>query len=270
MKKILLFAGILLLAACGGNSDSTSTHESVEELKTHTLPRIEGVWVMTDYITKMEAVRSPKQASDVLDGIVVLAVNKKYVRADSMDAGVNWNNHEGLKFTIYFKRGIAENSLQTSLKDDKGFFEIAAQDSTMVLYHYDAGKKLIDKRSFTKVLRQEINSDMSFGIEYIVNKKLFKGMYACTDSLAKKSDVELTIDGKIKGLEDYKYYVAATDFMDEYSNLDYIIFVKNEKSSETLGYRNSNDSIYFYTINRNEKDATISYGKLRYTFVRKK
>ena len=272
MKKIILFTGVLFLAACGGNEKPAADAKAeAEELKTTLLPNIEGVWVMKDYISKMESSRSPEVASDVLEGIVGIDINKASLRTDSLEGGANWNNHEGNGFTIYLKKGIAENSVKTALGDDKGFFEIGYADSSLVLYHYDkSSNKLIGKRMFKKVLRKQLNSDLSFGIQYIVSKKLFAGNYSCTDSASKKSDVEFTVDGKVKGFADYKYYLPATDFMDAFSNMDYITVVKDENNSDAYGYTSRNDSICFYTIVKNEKEGTISYGKLRYTFLKKR
>lgn len=269
MKKILFLAGILFLAACGSDSPAADEKAEAAEILKNVVPNIEGVWIMSDYITKMESTHSPKAASDVLDGVVGIDINKASIRVDSMEGGVNWNNHEGSGFTIYFKKGIAENSVKSGLTDDKGFFDIGYADSSLVLYHYDAGKKLLDKRIFTKVLRKQLNSDLGFGIQYIVNKKLLKGNYTCTDSLNNKSDVELTVDGKIKGLGDYKYYLAATDFMDAYSNMDYITLLKDEKNSEAFGYTSKNDSVKIYTLHKDDSSGTIFYGKLRYSLLRK-
>lgn len=269
MKKLGLIGMLAMLAACGGNGASVENDKAVaEELRKTVEPNLEGVWVMSDFITKMDSARSPKIASDLLEGVVGININKASVRPDSMEGGVNWNNHEGSGFSIYFKKGAAENSLKSALKDDKGIYEIGYKDKSLVLYHYDAANKLIDERLFSKVLRKQLNSDLSFGIQYIVNKKLMEGKYAVTDSAKGKSQLELSVDGKVTGMADYKYYLVATDFMDAFSNMDYITFLKNENAGDAFGYVCKKDTIQLYTILKNDKEGSISYGKLRYTLVK--
>ncbi|MEI9912847.1 MAG: hypothetical protein WDO71_26315 [Bacteroidota bacterium] len=185
-------------------------------------PFLNGAWVKTEYIHDITKTKSPHKSSKTLNGIVSFIIDTATIRGDSMFLSSSIGNHEGMNFLLYFKQGEQPNSLLTNIHDDANpanSFELGylvnSNDTSLILYHYDENKKLIAKKEFTKVLRNQSNDVITYGLQYIVNKKLISGTYKTRDLTGGETTLQFTDKGKVTGFAGFKTYYVLTDFFAE-------------------------------------------------------
>ena len=224
MRQLILIFILLLFAIltnCSNKKTSTTYKETDRNdyLQETFIPACNGVWVLTEYIKSIETTHSPLKSVDKLNGIVTMIIEITN-QVDSFEVGVSWNNHEGDNFITYFSPGHRANSLKTNLEDFENKFnyyeiglEMINNQIVLVLYHYNNDNKLIDKKMFTKVVDRQLDNDVAWGLQYIVNEKLFSGNYLLIDSSNHKTNVSFGSDGTITGLSNFKTYYVITDFM---------------------------------------------------------
>lgn len=267
-----------ILTSCSNDKTSTADNGSnnVDSLKQIFAPILSGVWVMTDYINEIEKTKSPLKASDKLQGVVTMIFSGS-ITSDSVDVGASWNNHEGYNFTTYLLSGQNENSLKTNLIDydnKTSYYELGYEklnDKTFLfLSHYSKANKLLDKKQFSKVADQEQDNDAGWGLQYIVNEKLFVGDYLLIDSTNTTSKIILKADGSLTGYSDFKTYYVFTDFMGGPETiLDGIAFNVNEKNSKGFAFKISNDTTYLYSMKGDEEAGELlQLDKIQYKLVR--
>lgn len=301
MKKIInTFLFFLIFASCSNKKHSTvdngesqadktivglrpdisSTVDNdktqASSLKQKFIPILNGVWVLADYIAAIEHTKSPSRAADKLQGVVTMIIDAG-IKSDSVEVGVSWNNHEGTNFTTYFIAGQNLNSLKTNLVDydeksnyyDLGY-ETISNETFLVLYHYNKANKLIDKKKFIKVAEKEQDSDASWGLQYIVNEKLFSGNYLLIDSTNTSTKITFKNNGSLTGHSDFKTYYVLTDFMGGPKTiLDGIVFNIYEKNSKWFAFIIENDTTYLYsTIGDEEAGELLQLDKIQYKLVR--
>lgn len=262
------------------SNDKTSNAENIanqiDSLKQTFVPILNGVWVLTDYITAIEQTKSPIKASDKLQGVVTLIIDAT-TKSDSIEVGASWNNHEGYNFTIYFLTGHNQNSLKTNIPDydeKSNFYELGYETinekTSLFLYHYDKTNKLIDKKRFSKVAVKQQDSDAAWGLQNIVNEKLFSGNYLLIDSTNSTTKINLKSDGSLTGYSDFKTYYVLTDFMGgPEAILDGIAFNLNEKNSKWFAFKINSDTTYLYsTTGDEEAGELLQLDKIQYKLVR--
>src|ERR1700741_1164491 len=225
MKKIIFILPLLSLFSCGGGGKSESA--IADSLKAAMPQQLQGAWVMDDYIAKLDSTLSPRASWETMEGAVAMLMDKHTVNGDSMLGGMNWNNHEGYPFTIYFKMGSEKGTVATSLDmamldNKKGIVDLGAgmkdDKPQLTLYQYDSNGHLAAKRTFSRILDRQMDSDVSAGIDHLLNKKFLCGDYSVVDAAGKKINANFLEDGKTKGFDTYKYFHIASDFNDAFMN----------------------------------------------------
>jgi hypothetical protein len=281
MKKQILLsfsALVLLLSSCGSAGNTADPKAIADSLQQAVMPSLEGVWIMKEYVDKLDSTLSPRASWEVMDGAVLLLVNKQSAHGDSIMMGVNWNNHEGGPATILLRPGIEKNSLSTTLdnisgdekgKVDIGFESTADGKSDLVLYQYNDQNQLIKKRVFRKVLPKQMDNDLSHGVDVLLNHKLLSGKYTVIDAAGKKQEAEFLEDGKTRGFEGHKFFNFRSDFMDSYSNVDILELYKDESSSDGFGYLAKGDTLDLFQLDSIHDKGELRYGKKLYTLLKK-
>lgn len=248
----------------------------MDSLKQNFIPILNGVWVLTDYIKAIEQTKSPLKAADKLQGVVTMIIDAG-IKSDSIVVGASWNNHEGYNFTAYFNTGQNLNSLKTNILDydeKTNYYELGYEtknnETFLVLYHYNKANKLIDKKGFTKVADKQQDNDAAWGLQYIVNAKLFSGNYLLIDSTNSSTKINLKSDGSLTGYPDFKSYYVFTDFMGGPETiLDGMAFNLNNKNSKWFAFKIENDTIFLYsTIGDEEAGELLQLDKIKFKLVR--
>jgi hypothetical protein len=231
---------------------------------------------LKDYIKAIEITKSPLKSADKLQGVVTMVIDTQG-QSDSIEVGASWNNHEGYSFNMYFQSGQKTNSFKTNLTDydeASNYFEIGYQsvnnEEVLILYHYNKSNQLIDKKDFTKVADRQQDGDVAWGIQYVVNEKLFTGNYMLMDGVNPPSNIRLGGDGTLTGHPDLKTYHVQTDFLGGPETLlDGLIFNLNEEHPTLLAFKTSNDTTYLYsTIGDEEAGELLQIDKIVYTLAR--
>lgn len=271
-KLMILFLSLIILSSC-----SNSKTEQDADLKKTFMPIFKGVWVLTEYIKKIEDTRSPLKSADKLRGVVTMIIGDK-IQGDSLDVGVSWNNHEGSHFTLYFTTGIKQNNLKINLPDydEKANFyelgyEVMNNDTSLFLYHYSNANKILDKKQFTKVYNgDQSDGDAGRGLQHIVNDKLFCGEYLLVNNPISKTTIQFKKNGFVTGLSDFKTYLIMTDFLGgPYSNLDEVIFNLYPGKMKSYAFQMSGNRVDLYETTEEESQGLLKRGKLKYSLVRK-
>lgn len=279
MKQLIyIFLTFFIVTSCSNDKTSTTDNSSnsIDSLKLSFIPVFNGVWVLADYIDAIEQTRSPLKSADKLQGVVTMVIDGT-INSDSIEVGVSWNNHEGYSFTTYFLTGQNRNSLKTNIPDyneKSGFYELGYEtinDKTyLVIYHYTEASQLIDKKRFTKVAERQQDNDAAWGLQCVVNEKLFSGNYLLIDSTSAIGTINLKNDGSLSGWADFNTYYVFTDFMGgPESVLDGIAFNLNEKKSKWFAFKINSDTTYLYsTIGDEESGDSLQLDKIQYKLVR--
>lgn len=224
---------------------------------------IHGVWVMTDYIKRIENTKSPLKSKDVVNsGIVTMVIRTTDNVRDSLAIAASWNNHEGTEFIVYNIAASQRNSLRTNLIDynDKSNYyelgyEITIKDTILYLYHLNKKNRLLDRKQFTKVQDEQKSDDVAWGIQFMVNEKLFSGTYIVKDNLDKELfTVHFNSDGTVTGWNDFISFEVSTDFngWGPWEYMDDICF-DIEKTAKCYAFKITGRSINFYEFTYNEE-----------------
>ena len=215
-----IFLALVIFTSCSNDKALTAdnSENQIDSLKQTFIPILNGVWVLTDYIKAIEQTKSPLNAADKLQGVVTMIIGTE-IGNDSIEVGASWNNHEGYNFTTYFIAGRNKNSLKTNIPDydDKSnFYELGYEtinnQTFLFLYHYNKANQLIDKNQFTKVADKQQDNDAAWGLQYVVNEKLFSGHYQLLDSVNPSLSVKFNNDGSLTGFKDFETFSISTDF----------------------------------------------------------
>jgi hypothetical protein len=273
-----IFLIFFILTSCS-NEKTSNTENDVSEsdsLKKSFTPIFKGIWVLTDYINKIEKTRSPLKSADKLKGVVTMIIDGTD-NSDSIEIGASWNNHEGYNFTTYFLVGQNSNRLKTNIPDyveKSNFYELGYEtindETFLFLYHYEKTNKLLDKKQFSKVAETQPDNDAAWGLQYIVNVKLFSGNYLLIDSLNSTTKISFENNGSLTGDSEFKTYYIFTDFMGgPETNLDGIIFNMDTKNSEGFAFTMDKDTTYLYnTKGEEEAGELLQLNKVKYRLVR--
>jgi hypothetical protein len=274
MKKMIIGLSVLL-CACGG-AEKKEAGDLADSIRINLVPKLDGIWVMNDYLKLIEENHSPRLSSAALRGAVCLVIDKYSMRNDSMVAGVNLNNHEGSPFTIFFSYGQDNTQLQTNLGKVQGKnsrVEIGYQRTEtgkifLTLYTYNEKNELEEQRFFSKVADKQMDEDLSYGIDIAVNLRLFKGRFAYTDETGKSDTVEFREDGKMKGFADNKFYFIKKDFNEPFSNEDAVSFFPDGETERPFGFRLVSGNIDLYQLDSVADKQELRYGKKIYSLIR--
>jgi hypothetical protein len=250
----------------------------IDSLKQDYVSRMNGVWVMTDYIVDIQKNKSPLKSFGLLNGkgVVELSINGLLNR-DTVLCSAVINNHEELEFTGCPKRN--ENSVLTiNLVDyyTDCHYEIGLDTTknkiSIVLYRLNLENKLIEKRYFTKVLEHyDITNKIEGGITRVVNETLLAGKYRLVNEKGNESNVIFDRDGSITGFESFKSYYISTDFLlSPTQSFDQIFLQRKDGKHQGFGITLKEDSVYLNQIKGNdEKFETLKLGKIKYILTKK-
>ena len=261
-----------VLTACTTNTSKTGNSKEVKTTDTHADLKsiLNGNWAERSYIDVLAKTKSPYKSKGALRSIVELNIDTAKISGDSLEIGAP-SIHEGTTFYIFFRPGIAVNSLPTSLRDydnNSNFYElgylISNKGTSVVIYHYNKDKKLINQDTYRKVLK---NSEGP--LQYMVNKTLVAGVYKTTDTTGGSITIRLTDDGKVIGIPNFSKYYVLTDFVAEPDSLDKICFDIQTKNQHCYAFEIKVDTINLYQAIENADSATSSLGKLMYRLVKK-
>ncbi len=261
-----------VLTACTTNSSKTVSSKEVKTTDTHSDIKavLNGDWAERSYIDVLAKTKSPSKSKGALRAIVELNIDTAKISGDSLEIGAP-SIHEGTSFYIFFRPGITVNALPTSLRDydnNSNFYElgylISNKDTSVVIYHYDKDKKLINKDTYRKVLK---NSEGP--LQYMVNKTLVAGVYKTTDTTGQLITMLLTDDGKVIGFPNFSKYYVLTDFVAGPDSLDEICFDIQTKNQRCYAFEIKADTINLYQTIENTDSAPSSLGKRMYRLVKK-
>lgn len=280
----LVFIAVVVFTSCKNHKKQSPTGDvannkplnATEALIKKFNPIINGVWVKTDYILDITKNKSPYQSGADFNNQATIVIDTSYLAKDTLSVGASLNNHEGSNFTILFAPGQQPNSLKTRLLDydtETNYYElgyeIAHNDTNIVLYHYNKKNKLIDEVKYTRVLNsQPKNGGADYGISYITNKLLITGKYTLADSSGSPMNIQFYNDSKVLGLGDFTTYEVITDFTE--CNTDLIYFDDYEKNRHGFSFKLKSDTLNIYEVKENADSTKQEVGKLKYKLVKYK
>lgn len=276
-SKILTFILFILINA--SSIFAINTNNKIfqrDSLRQKFIPILNGVWVLSDYIAAIDQTKSPLLASEKLSGIVGMNINAK-INSDSTAVEASWNNHEGFDFQIYFQNGQNKNCLKTNIPDfdgDANFFEIGYQiinkRNYLILYRYNKSKKLLGQTLFTKVSENQLNTNVSSGIQEIINEKIFSGNFFLSNKTNAKIKVNFLKDGTLIGLPSFNNYYVISDFLGGPKPIfDMIIFNTESENSKQFAFKILKDGVYLYNIIGDENAGEVlKLGSLKFKLLR--
>ena len=178
---ILIIAVTLSLNGCTNDKPKVNSSDSNQATGEPLI--LNGAWVLKDYTKEIEKTKSPLKSSEKLKGLVSFYIDTIF-QNDSFKVDGSWNNHEGISFTIYFRKAQKRNHLKTNLQDfevPSNYFELGLdvieKETVLTLFHYDESNQLLDSKQFSKILDKQKDSDPTFGLQYFVNQKIISGNY---------------------------------------------------------------------------------------------
>jgi len=290
MKRFtIILLAYLALIGCSSQTTSNLGNNNVsssDSMKQHFIPIIQGVWVLTDYIDEIEKTESPIKSMHklispdiihLLDEIVTMVIDVSE-QADSIEVGASINNHEEYFFTIYLQAGQNNNSLKTNISDYNDhsvFYELFYQTINSVNYLflscYNQTNQLIGTRQFSKVADKQNNNNVDWGIQYIVNKKLFSGDFLLIDNENTQTQIKFNDDGSLEGFPEFIFYKIITDFIGDviFLEVDEILFQNAKRDVTSYAFQINKDTIYLYSIIPHEETGLpLKLDELKYTLVR--
>ena len=292
MKRfIFILLAYLVLVGCSSQTTSTLDNHNISSsnsMKQNFTPIIQGVWVLTDYINEIETTKSPSKSRHklfipnstyILEEIVTMVIDVSNL-SDSIEVGASINNHEEYFFMIYFQTGQNDTSLKTSISDyndRSNFYELSYQtlnsENYLFLYCYDKTNKLIGTRQFSKIANEQKGDDVAWGIQYIVNKKLFSGDFLLMDNENAQTQIKFNVDGSLEGFLEFDTYKIVTDFIGDviFIEIDEILFLKERDDLTSYAFQINKDAIFLYSVILHEETGLpFELDELKYKLVREK
>lgn len=276
MKYIFIISFLSILISC--NTIDTPATDQSNELVQKFKPFLHGVWVPSDYIDAIVKTKSPLKSSEELAFISEFIIDTSAINADSIHVDMALGNHEGSDFILFFKQGQNKTSLLTSIsgfENEADSYELGyitgSNDTSLLLYHYDKNKKLVDKTKYIKVSGVEPGHSIEDGFEYIVNQKLISGSYIVTDTIGTGRLVSLDNEGNITGFPGSKTYYIITDFVAESEKItDQICFDIQTANQKCYGFNINNDTINLFATFEDDNGIVFKLGPAIYKFIKKK
>lgn len=271
MKYISIVISFFIILVSCQTTDKTAGQPDklIEKFK----PFLNGIWVTSDYLDDIARTKSPLKSSEKLIFITEFTIDTTGVSDDSIHISAGLGNHEGYDFILYFRQGQTLTSLLTGITDydtESNSYELGYiinnHDTSLVLYHYDKNKKLLDETKYTKVPQSLSDNNLGDGLQYIVNKKLISGTYKEMDE---ETIVELTNSGKITGFYNYSTYYVITDFVAGPENTtDKICFEIQTNDQRCYGFKINGDTLNLIKLPEDETDTIFQLMEPIYKFVR--
>ena len=235
---------------------------------------INGSWCEAAYIKDLEKTRSPLHSQKALNTIVQLVIDVSQEKNGKLEVDAQ-SIHEGGSFTINLnKKGIIPGSYSTDIVDYDhlkagGYFYVIGFviesiepghfDTSIIIYHYNKNKKLLDK---VKYIKTPACDDGPF--HYRVNQTLMAGNYTAVNSTGQVLVLNFTNDGLVTGLPGFKKYFIDADFgagpeSEKHDGICFDIQTANQKCYETVI---SGNAIKLYDNTKGKR------GQLQYTLTK--
>ena len=283
MTKFLIFLFLIfVLFSCASNETQVNKNQVKNNIITSQLPDsikqyqaiMEGIWVLDDYIKILESTKSPFKAAEILNGETSFSIDFDKIIGDSLEIPLNLGNHEGSSFNLYLKKGKLKNSFKTNLFDfayKSGTlelcYEITKKDTLLCFSSFDIQQKRIQMQKFRRVLKVT-NMNLSDGIAYVINKKIFEGKYK---DLKTKKEYFFDIQGNTNFLGHNKYQ-GLEDFIGP-DSFDAVYFSIGKKNFKDFGFTFVRDTLFLYNFKtewdslNNEAD-NVGYDTIQYKLLK--
>jgi hypothetical protein len=232
---------------------------------------IHGRWYDRAFIDDVRRTRSPYRSFRALAGIVELHIDTSQAAGDSLEVGAP-GIHEGFSFTLTFACGHVANALRTNIgalnQDDHHYelgFVVLKDDTSLVIYHYDARYMLIETTRYSR-----IRTNAESALQVMVNKTLLSGRYDAVDSAGTHYTVTMTDDGRLSGIPGVKGYYVITDYVaGPAQSVDEICFDIQTVNQRCYAFEIQGKTIQLYKTQERDDRITLLRKKRVYTFVRK-
>ena len=232
-------------------------------------PIINGVWVKSDYIDKINKTKSPLAAADLAVGITTMAINTDLTKGDSLVVLAGYGNHEGGNAIIKFKSGKTSSTIIFN-GEDLGY-SIENGDTVLLVYEKIGDNKKPELVRYIKAPITGKPDELGSGLYELVNKALVAGDYTFADSTGKVSKVNFSMNGKTSGLQDFKTYAIDVDLNNgPMENLDGIGFDVYTKKHVDYTYKIIGDTLNLYSTRVNADSTEDILDKLKYKLIRSK
>ncbi len=263
-KTLLLMLAFSALLAC---ADKTSA------LKQEFLPKLNGSWLLTDYIADLDSTHSPARSYRLLRDVVAMAANAD-AQSDTLIMQASWNNHEGWWFPIYFEAGQAAHSLKTGLTDyddSTGYYELAydfrGDERFLLLHHYNQ-QGLLDTKRFSRIETPSAEPNLEGVFRQLVNEKLFSGTWSVVLP-QQEQPVNFTVEGAVSGLSAYRSYYVSTDFAIMPLDSPDVLTFDSGQEPACMVFRMQQDTLSLYHAIPEAEGYGMSEGALVYKLIRK-
>ncbi|RFZ83306.1 hypothetical protein DYU05_14320 [Mucilaginibacter terrenus] len=264
----LLLLAAIILASCGGGKAPSSTNGAIStpSLKAKLSSVYQGVWIKSDYIDKVARTKSVLASVDLVTGMSGINIDTNLLRGDSMLVNVSWDNHNNGEVSLKFYPGKKPNTLQFG-EDELGY-SIVNGDTTLLLYQVYKG--VLYKTPYRKVFETSPEENLSYAINYAINKALLTGDYLLKTG-EKNEKVTFTPEGKVVGLPGVKSFQVDTDMKyGTMQNVDQLTFDSFTSHEQTFAYVIKDNTLSLFEVKPNSKQTLLTMGKLKYSLVRAK
>ena len=211
-----------------------------------------GCWVSEDYYKSIKKYKSPKKAQS---GAQFIEIPKRTLLTTTI---IN-NFHEGSATMVVLK--------------NMGHYELWGYDEDSIKQHlYNIKVVSPTKIKIGTTYYIKINVTKKDYSYTILEELLFKGIY--TTKEGKK--VEFKNNGRVEGLDDFKYYTPYIDYYDAGMGIDQISLGKSENTKEDYGFKYKNNVLEIYKIKclvydtADKRCVDVAYGKLLYKLTKNK
>jgi hypothetical protein len=227
MKKLIIIFAIL--ASCNNPKEKNSELHQGDVQTVPTLDKTQravfaGVWVNKKYVENLRKTGSPKESQDAVTTSMVILPDSVGGRAS-----IIWGFHEGTSGTL------RENNGQL------GIYTTEEGDADFVLSIEDDELEMRGD-TFIKSAAQG-NDDYPIAEEFLLSGKYVFG----------GTDVELTADGKIVGIDSLNRFSVALDYQDAGMEVDLITLGLNDQM-KTYGFAFKGQELIIYHLNCVQKE----------------
>ena len=255
-QSFLIISFFLFLTSC--QTHWTRTDNTLPNQNADIKSIINGNWYEPTYIADIQKTKSPFQSQNSLATMVEIDIDISQAIGDTLEVGAP-SVHEGTSFRIIFTPGLTPNFFNTDIIDyenKSNFYEIgyiiSTNDTTLIIYHYDKNKKLLEQMEYKKAPKSSESA-----LQYMVNKTLFSGNYKTVDSSGQTLTLNFSNDGIVTGFPSYKKYYVLTDFVaGPENNLDQVCFDIQTYNQRCYAYEIKGDTIKLYDTKKSKRHAT--------------
>jgi hypothetical protein len=216
-----------------------------------------GYWLSESYFNDIKTHQSPQKSQEGSEDVFVVIPDSTL-----QPTMMVWNFHEGSEEIKVLKKDdayqlyeVVIDSLTRPLKDIKIISPTKIE---------------IGNKAFVKISPYAKPNEKNNPL--ILEEILFKGKY----SLADGTEVEFKNNGEITGLENYRYYQPAIDYIGPGLQIDQVSLSNTEDKKEWMAFKFRGDTLLIHQIKCVEFDKSnnecglADFGALKYTLVRKK